>query len=131
MLGPAQHSHILSADVNYDLTPHITLGAKYGFRIGEVSHTRSPSDFVTSSAHLGILRADIELIEDWSLLLEQRALHQPETRMLDLGTLVAVRYDFNENVSLGVGYNFGRFSDDLRDLTYDDQGVFLNLTAKY
>jgi hypothetical protein len=32
---------------------------------------------------------------------------------------------------VGVGYNFGKFSDDLTDLTQDDQGLFLNLVAKF
>ena len=29
------------------------------------------------------------------------------------------------------GYNFGSFSDDLRDLTLDDRGVFLNMVGKF
>ena len=33
--GPAQLSNILSADVSYDLSKIVTLGAKYGVRIGE------------------------------------------------------------------------------------------------
>jgi hypothetical protein len=30
-----------------------------------------------------------------------------------------------------VGYNFGIFSDDLTDLTFDDRGLFVNLTAQF
>jgi hypothetical protein len=30
-----------------------------------------------------------------------------------------------------MGYNFGSFSDDLTDLNHDDEGVFLNIIAKY
>ena len=50
---------------------------------------------------------------------------------LDLGALAAVSYDFGNNLRLAAGYNFGRFSDDLTDVTYDDQGVFLNLLSKF
>jgi hypothetical protein len=32
---------------------------------------------------------------------------------------------------LGAGYNFGSFSDDLTDLTRDDRGLFLNITASF
>jgi len=32
---------------------------------------------------------------------------------------------------VGAGYNFGRFSDDLRDLTLDDKGPFLNIVGKF
>jgi hypothetical protein len=35
------------------------------------------------------------------------------------------------NFKVGVGYNFGRFSDDLRDLKMDDRGVFLNMVGKF
>jgi hypothetical protein len=33
-------------------------------------------------------------------------------------------------MKLGIGYNFGAFSDDLRDLVHDDHGVFINLVGK-
>jgi len=32
---------------------------------------------------------------------------------------------------LGAGYNFSQFSDDLSDMTFNDQGGFLNLIAKF
>jgi hypothetical protein len=129
--GPAQRSHILSVDANYDINEWLTVGAKYGFRIGEVSQTRGANDFVPSSAHLGIIRADAKVLEDWSVLLEGRALVLPEAESLDFGALAAVYYSVNDNARIGLGYNFSGFSDDLRDLRKDHQGVFLNLIAKY
>src|SRR5690606_28626157 len=56
--GPAQRSHVFSIDANYDLTPQVTIGGKYGFRLGETSFTRDPADFTASSAHLAIARID-------------------------------------------------------------------------
>jgi len=38
---------------------------------------------------------------------------------------------FGDNLKLGVGWNFGRFSDDLRDLTQDDHGIFMNVIGKF
>lgn len=131
VLGPAQRSHILSVDANYDITPYLTVGAKYGLRVGEVSASRDPKDFAKSTVHLGVLRADIAVLEDWSVLLEARALYNPQTTIADFGALAAISYDFTDQFRVGVGYNFGKFSDDLRDLTYDDHGVFLNMTAKF
>ncbi|WP_170063383.1 hypothetical protein [Albidovulum inexpectatum] len=32
---------------------------------------------------------------------------------------------------IGIGYEWGRVSDDLADIDYDGQGVFLNLVAKF
>lgn len=129
--GPAQRSHIFSADFNYDLTKWLTVGAKYGMRIGEVSHTRLADDFSKSSAHLGIVRADIHVVNNWDVLLEGRVLHLPELDQTKYGGLFAVYRHFGQNVKAGVGYNFGSFSDNVADLTYDDQGVFFNLVGKW
>ena len=49
----------------------------------------------------------------------------------DLGALIAIYLHIGDHMKFGVGYNLGRFSDDLSDLTYDDQGVFLNVIGKF
>ncbi len=130
-LGPAQRSFILSADANIDITPYLTVGAKYGFRIGEVSQTRSAKDFVASSAHLAVLRADMHIVKSWDFLLEARVLHTPEIETTNFGLVTGVYRHLNDNLKLGVGYNFGRFSDDVSDLTHDDGGVFVNVVGKF
>ena len=131
ILGPAQRSHVFSADVSYDIGEHLTVGAKYGFRIGDVSTTRLADDFVGSTAHLGIIRADINFIKSWDAVLEARVLYAPEARQTDFGALAAIYRHVGNNAKIGIGYNFGRFSDDLTDLTHDDQGVFLNVIGKF
>jgi len=130
-LGPAQRSHILSADFSYDLTQHLTVGAKYGFRIGEVSTTRSADDFVESSAHLGVLRADFHVIKNWDVMVEGRVLHTPEIDTTKYGFVAAAYRHFGDNFKVGVGYNFGQFSDNVADLTYDDGGIFINMVGKF
>jgi hypothetical protein len=128
-LGPAQRSHILSADASYDLTELITIGGKYGFRIGETK-PRDGGDWEDGSAHLGILRTDLHIVRNWDVLLEGRVLWTPEADAVKYGALAAVYRHFGDNFKFGAGYNFGSFSDDLRDLTYDDHGVFVNAIAK-
>ena len=64
-------------------------------------------------------------------MLEGSALTTPEIKTTDFGLLIAAYNHFGDNLKLGVGYNFGRFSDDLSDLVYDDGGVFLNFIGKY
>ncbi|MEP1443070.1 MAG: TonB-dependent receptor [Hyphomicrobiales bacterium] len=130
-LGPAQRSHIFNADAVYDLTKRLSIGGKYGFRIGEVSATRAAENFVKSSAHLGILRADFHVVNNWDFTLEGRVLVTPEVDSTDYGALAAVYRHVGKNLKFGVGYNFGRFSDDVSDVTQDDQGVFLNLVGKF
>jgi hypothetical protein len=138
LFAPAQRSHILSLDVDYDLLPWLTVGAKYGFRYGEVknrtddgSGTGFEEDWQVSSAHLGILRADLHVVKNWDVMLEGRVMHMPEAQTTDLGALAAVYRHLGDNFKVGLGYNFGRFSDDMRDLTFNDQGAFVNVIAKF
>ncbi len=131
LLGPAQRSHVVSVDASYDINEYLTIGAKYGYRYGEVSLSRGNDDFARSTAHLGIIRADVNIIKNWDALAEGRVLYSPEAGQTDWGALVAVYRHIGNNAKLGVGYNFGRFSDDLTDLTKDDEGVFLNVIGKF
>lgn len=129
-LGPAQRSHIISADVSYQMNEYITIGGKYGARFGEVSTTRNSNDFVRSSAHLGVLRLDAHVVKNWDVLVEGRVLSTPELKTTQTGFLAAVYRHVGENVKIGIGYNFGEFSDDVSDLTFDDKGVFINFIGK-
>lgn len=137
LFAPAQRSHILSVDVDYDLLPWLTIGAKYGFRYGEVKNRINDGsgnfeeNWQVSSAHLGILRTDIHVVKNWDVLLEGRVMHMPEAQTTDLGALAAVYRHLGDNFKVGVGYNFGRFSDDMRDLTFNDRGAFVNVIAKF
>lgn len=130
-LGPAQRSHVLSADISYELNRYLTIGGKYGFRLGEVSTSRLAQDFMKSTAHLGVIRADIHVIHNWDILFEGRVLHVVEAGSTRFGALAAIYRHLGNNWKLGVGYNFGHFSDELTDLTYDGEGVFLNIVGKY
>jgi hypothetical protein len=84
-----------------------------------------------SSTHLGIVRADLSIADDWGGLLEGRVMWNPESDSTDFGFLAALYRDLGENFKIGLGYNFGRFSDDLRDLTYDDHGIFINAVGNF
>ena len=129
--SPAQESNIFSADASYDLTRSLTVGAKYGLRIGKTKDRLAGADWEYSSAQLAILRADLHVVKEWDAVVEGRVLWSPEQNTADYGLLAAIYRQFGDNFKVGIGYNFGRFSDDLRDLTLDDQGVFLNVIGKF
>ncbi|MFO1033611.1 MAG: TonB-dependent receptor [Hyphomicrobiales bacterium] len=129
--SPAQRSHIFSVDTAYDLTPQLTLGAKYGARIGETRERTAGSPWVASIVNLGILRADLHVVHEWDALLEGRVLWSPTTEQRDFGAIAALYRHFGDNMKVGVGYNFGKFSDDLRDLSQNDHGVFLNVIGTF
>jgi hypothetical protein len=128
--GDYQRSHIVSADFIYDLTDIFSVGAKYGMRYGE-TRERSGGAWADNIAHLGVIRGDINIDRQWELLLEGRMLWSPTSDSTQLGILTAVYRHMGENFKVGLGYNFGRFSDDLADLTADDHGVFVNAVGKF
>lgn len=129
--GPSQLSHIISADVTYDINEILSVGGKYGFRFGEIKDSAPGSDWEYSTAHLGVIRADLHVVKNWDALLEGRALWSPTTDSVDYGVLAAVYRHVSDNFKIGVGYNFGHFSDDLRDLVADDHGVFINAVGQF
>ncbi len=128
--GPRQRSHVLSVDATYDMTQKWTLGAKLGVRLGESAPT-STAAFAKNDASLMVLNARYHLTHQWDLLVEGRALNARQAGFSEMGVVGSAYRHFGQNLMLGVGYNFGQFSDDLTDLTQDDQGVLINLIAKF
>ncbi|MEJ2602665.1 MAG: OmpA family protein [Gammaproteobacteria bacterium] len=124
-----QKSHVAAVDVTYDLTPDISLGGKYAYRLGEISLDRVDRQFFDNSASLYVLRLDWQFREDWEAMAESRLLDMADLDQRRSGALVGVSRYFGDNVKIGVGYSFADFSDDLTDLDYDHQGFFLNLTG--
>ncbi len=128
--GPYQRSHIVSADFIYDLSEFVSVGAKYGVRFGE-SRNRLGGSWEDATAHLAVLRADVEVIRNWDAMVESRVLWSPQADSAQYGALAAVYRHLGDNFKMGIGYNFGRFSEDLRDLVADDHGVFINAVGKF
>lgn len=129
-LGPRQRSHVFSADASYLLDEQWRIGARVGFRLTESAATELDS-FTQNDAFLSVLNARYHMLNNWDALLEWRALHTVQAGGTDIGVLGAISRQMGNGISLGVGYNFGTFSDDLTDLTRDDQGLFINLTASF
>ncbi|MEI7527935.1 MAG: OmpA family protein [Elusimicrobiota bacterium] len=127
-----QKSHVVSADVNYDLAPPLSIGGKYAVRLAQVQAGRTGgSPWLYSNAHLGILRLDWHVVRHWDFLAEGRQLRVFQARDARTGELVALYRHLGNNLKLGVGYNFTDFSDDLTDLSYTSRGWFVNILAKF
>ncbi|RFP77984.1 OmpA family protein [Hydrogenophaga borbori] len=127
-----QRSHVWAADLSYDLTPRWTLGGKVAWRLGELRASRDNSaPWFKSSADLAVLRLDWKVVRRWDWLLELRSLRAKELGDRRTGWLTAGYYHINENVKLGLGYNFTDFSDDLTDMRYRSRGWFINLLGKF
>jgi hypothetical protein len=128
--GFIQRSHIGSVDVMFDLTPRWTVGGKYAYRLGQVALDRENPEYFDSRAHLYVLRADWHFIHRWDALAELRKLDLPDAGDSREGVLVALYRHLGNHIKLGVGYNFSDFTDDLTQLDYDHQGLFINLIGK-
>ena len=129
--SPKQVSTIFSADFNFDLSQRLTLGTRYAYRGGKVSLGRDSSDFVSSDAHLAVLRADYNVLRKWDILAEGRALWVEQADDLRLGALAGVYRHVGDAVKIGVGYSWSDFSDDLTDQSYTSHGPFLNLLGRF
>lgn len=127
--GVIQKSHIASVDVMYDLTQRWTIGGKYAYRLGEVSMDRENPEYFSSQAHLLVGRVDWRFLHKWDGLAEGRVLDLPDAHDRRAGVLLALYRHLGNNLKVGAGYNFSDFSDDLTDLSYRHQGVFINIVG--
>lgn len=128
--GPRQRSHVFSVDATYDANARWTLGGKLGFRLSE----SSPDDTIPlqqNDAVLLVANARYHLTYQWDVLIEGRYLTTRQAGFSDFGVLATAYRHVGDNLMVGVGYNFASFSDDLTDLTTDDQGIFLNVIAQF
>jgi len=126
-----QRSHIGEVDIMYDLTSRWTLGGKVAYRHGQLAQDRDNPEFFDSRAHLYVLRADFHFLHRWDALFELRKLDLPDAQDSRSGALLGIYRHLGNHIKVGVGYNFSDFSDDLTQLDYKHQGLFINLIGKF
>ena len=127
----SQKSHVFDIDSIYDLTPWLSVGAKVGARLGEVSPSRTTENWFSSDAELFVLRADLHFVREWDALIEARRLQSRTTDDARSGFLVGLYRHITDNVKIGAGYNFTNFSDNLTDQSYRSRGWFVNAISKF
>jgi hypothetical protein len=127
----AQKSQVFSLDTIYDVRPWLSLGFKYGLRVGELKDTKVGGDWYSSRADLVVVRADWHWVKEWDAVVELRNLRVQTAQDANAGALLAVYRHLGEHMKLGAGYNFTNYSDDLTDLSYRSHGWFINAVAKY
>jgi flagellar motor protein MotB len=121
-----QKSHVAALDLTYDLTDRWSIGGKYAYRLGQLSLDRENPQFFDNSAQLYILRTDLKFGE-WEGLVEGRMLDMVDLNEQRAGALVAMYRYFGKHFKVGAGYNFTDFSEDLTDLSFRSEGVFINM----
>jgi flagellar motor protein MotB len=121
-----QKSHVAALDLTYDLTDNLSLGGKYAYRLGQLSLDRENPQFFDNRASLYILRTDLKF-GGWEGLVEGRMLDMMDLNEQRTGALVAVYRYVGKHFKIGGGYNFTDFSEDLTDLSFRSEGVFINM----
>lgn len=127
----AQKSWVFSIDTIWDVKPWVSLGFKYGLRVGKLRMNKTEGEWFSSRADLVVLRADWHWVHEWDIVTELRNLRAKEAQDSRAGALVAVYKHVNKHVKAGVGYNFTNYSDDLTDLSYRSRGWFINVLSTF
>jgi hypothetical protein len=128
--GPRQRSHVASLNATYDLNEHWSIAGKMGYRSAETSPDET-SAFSKNDAYLVAGSLTYHLVHEWDVMVEVRNFTTIQAGTSENSVLAAGYRHFGNNLKVGVGYNFGSFSDDLTDLVQDDKGIFLNFIAKF
>ena len=71
------------------------------------------------------------MIHSWDITAEFRKLSFLQAKTTQNGSLIAVYHHLGNNLKLGIGYQNGNVSDNITDLTYAGQGIFINLVVKF
>jgi len=124
-----QISHVAAVDATYDIKPWFSIGGKYAHRMGQISMDRENTDFFDNNADLVVLRGDFRFRKNWEFMLEGRVLDMPDIDERRSGALATISRYFGDHIKVGLGYNFTEFSEDLTDLSFDHDGMFINLTG--
>lgn len=127
--GDVQNSAVVSVEGNYDLNQRWTLGGKLGYRMTESGPDQA--NLSDNDAYLAVLNARYHVVNEWDILLEARQFEAIDAGTSETGVLAAVYKHVGRGTQIGVGYNFGSFSDDLTDLTTDDGGAFINIVTSF
>jgi hypothetical protein len=132
MLEYQQKTHLLSADLIYQINRYFSAGLKFAYAIQNIRGDRiGQAAWLRNDRELAVLRLDYHVIYDWDLVGELRTLRLPKFNDSRSGFLLGVYKNLLDDATLklGVGYNFTNFSSDLTDLTYRNRGWFINLVG--
>ncbi|MBF0330567.1 MAG: hypothetical protein HQL17_01415 [Candidatus Omnitrophica bacterium] len=124
----ATKMHVVTAGAALELNEKWELVEKLAMRI--MDEKVAGFEFAKTHTWLLINRANYTINRDWKIGAEYRMLTVKEAKDSKTGFLVEAVHGMNDNIELGVGYNFTNFVDDLTNLDYTVQGPFIRMTGK-
>jgi len=126
-LYPAEKSQVFSIDAIYDLNAKWQLGEKLAYKKGEVKLNTLSSDWTDNETYLWVNSLNYQYSEKVNLYTEYRILDNNLAEDRKEGFLIGGFTRLDNDIKLGIGYNFTDFNDDLTNLNYEAKGWFVNL----
>ncbi|MEK7309574.1 MAG: PQQ-binding-like beta-propeller repeat protein [Planctomycetota bacterium] len=130
-IGPTRtRSDIYALETAYDLSEYLQLVEKYALK--DMKETVAGYDETDNQVSLWITRINYNVIKQWYAAVEYRILRQTLGEDKKSGFLIEAMHKVNQNIQLGVGYNFTDFSDDLRrNNDYSSTGFFIRINTMF
>jgi hypothetical protein len=125
-----EKAHIFAVEEIYDLNEKWSLGGKVAYKKSMLREGRDDGDWFSNSTELYAVKALYHIIKKWDIMGEHHWLISRDAEDMSQGYLVSVQYHVNNNMKVGVGYNFTSFDDDLTKSDYDAKGWFVNFIGK-
>ena len=123
-------SDIYALETAYDLSKYIQLVEKYALK--DMKETVAGYDETDNRVALWINRINYNVFKQWYAGVEYRTLSQTLGQDKKSGFIAEVMHKANQNIQLGVGYNFTDFSDDLRrNNDYSSNGFFIRINTVF
>lgn len=126
-----ERSHVISIEALYDLTPKVGLGSKAAYKLAQIQLERDADLFVSSQTYLFVERVNYRIFKNWTGYGECRWLANSTALDRKQGIVAGIERRLFKHMSLGLGYNFADFNDDLTHLNYESGGWFLNTKATW
>ena len=126
-LYPAEKSQVFSVDAVYDLNNKWQLGEKIAYKKGEVKLNSLSSEWTNNETYLWVNSLNYQYNKNVNLYTEYRILDNNLAEDKKEGFLIGGFTRLDNDIKLGIGYNFTDFNDDLTDLNYEAKGWFINL----
>ena len=124
-------SHIASLEGIYAIDQHWELGAKIARKGSENRLSSGGGNWFETSTLLGIGRLGYHVTRTWEAYGEYRWLRVVQAEDTRQGWLAGINRHLTDNLSVGLGYNFTDFNDDLTNLDYRSHGYFVNLVGTF
>ncbi|MDP0494101.1 MAG: hypothetical protein Q7K48_07375 [Fusobacterium sp. JB021] len=126
-----ERSNIYSIDAVYSFTKKLDVGGKLAYKQSEMKAANDEDNWYSAKTSLYAINASYNFYGDYRISGEYHWLVSDENSEVKEGCIIGIDYDVKENLRVGIGYNFTKFSDDLRYDDYRAEGVFVNIVGKF